>query len=641
MSDKINNPPASPEARGLSRRGFLGASAATGAAVAATAFGGAVMSREAWAQAVSDAQKKAMDKIHVGPGELDTYYGFWSGGHQGEVRVLGIPSMRELMRIPVFNHDSATGWGMTNESKRIMGDSARFTNGDCHHPHLSMTDGKYDGKYLFINDKANSRIARIRLDIMKTDKMVTIPNVQAIHGLRLQKVPHTKYVFGNAEFIIPHPNDGKVFAMDDENSYTMYNAVDAETMEVAWQVIVDGNLDNTDMDYTGRFCASTCYNSEKALDLGGTMRNERDWVVVFDVHAIEAEVKAGNFITLGDSKVPVVDGRKKNGQDSKVTRYIPVPKNPHGLNTSPDGKYFIAAGKLSPTVSVIAIDKLPDLFDGKISDPRDVVVAEPELGLGPLHTTFDGRGNGYTTLFIDSQIVKWNIEEAIRAHNGENVNYIKQKLDVHYQPGHTHASLTETREADGQWLVVLSKFSKDRFLPTGPLHPENDQLIDISGDEMVLVHDGPTYAEPHDCIMCRRDQIRTKKIWDRDDPFFAETVKMAEADGINLTTDNKIIRDGNKVRVYMVSMAPSFGINEFTVKQGDEVTVIITNIDQIEDVSHGFVMVNHGVSMEISPQQTSSITFTADKPGVHWYYCSWFCHALHMEMCGRMLVEPA
>lgn len=641
MSDKINNPPANPEARGLSRRGFLGASAATGAAVAATAFGGAVMSREAWAQAVSDAQKKAMDKIHVGPGELDTYYGFWSGGHQGEVRVLGIPSMRELMRIPVFNHDSATGWGMTNESKRIMGDSARFTNGDCHHPHLSMTDGKYDGKYLFINDKANSRIARIRLDIMKTDKMVTIPNVQAIHGLRLQKVPHTKYVFGNAEFIIPHPNDGKIFAMDDENSYTMYNAVDAETMEVAWQVIVDGNLDNTDMDYTGRFCASTCYNSEKALDLGGTMRNERDWVVVFDVHAIEAEVKAGNFITLGDSKVPVVDGRKKNGQDSKVTRYIPVPKNPHGLNTSPDGKYFIAAGKLSPTVSVIAIDKLPDLFDGKISDPRDVVVAEPELGLGPLHTTFDGRGNGYTTLFIDSQVVKWNIEEAIRAHNGENVNYIKQKLDVHYQPGHTHASLTETREADGQWLVVLSKFSKDRFLPTGPLHPENDQLIDISGDEMVLVHDGPTYAEPHDCIMCRRDQIRTKKIWDRDDPFFAETVKMAEADGINLTTDSKIIRDGNKVRVYMVSMAPSFGINEFTVKQGDEVTVIITNIDQIEDVSHGFVMVNHGVSMEISPQQTSSITFTADKPGVHWYYCSWFCHALHMEMCGRMLVEPA
>src|SRR5690554_6914525 len=640
MSDKINNPPASPEARGLSRRGFLGASAMTGAAVAATAFGGAVMSRETWAQAVTDAQKKAQAKIHVGPGELDTYYGFWSGGHQGEVRVFGVPSMRELMRIPVFNVDSATGWGLTNESKRIMGESAKFANGDCHHPHISMTDGKYDGKYLFINDKANTRVARIRLDIMKTDKITTIPNVQAIHGLRLQKVPYTKYVFANAEFVIPHPNDGSDYDMQSENCYTMFNAVDAETMDVAFQVIVDGNLDNVDADYTGRFAASTCYNSERALDLGGTMRNERDWVVVFDIHAIERAIKAKKFITLGDSKVPVVDGRKKNGKDSEFTRYIPVPKNPHGLNTSPDGKYFIANGKLSPTASVIAIDKLDDLFDDKI-ELRDTIVAEPELGLGPLHTTFDGRGNAYTTLFIDSQVVKWNIADAIKHYNGEEVNYIRQKLDVHYQPGHNHASLTESRDADGKWLVVLSKFSKDRFLPVGPLHPENDQLIDISGEEMKLVHDGPTFAEPHDCILVRRDQIKTKKIWDRDDAFFAPTVERAKKDGVTLEADNKVIRDGNKVRVYMTSVAPQFGMTEFKVKEGDEVTVTVTNLDTIEDVTHGFCMVNHGVSMEISPQQTASVTFTAGKPGVYWYYCNWFCHALHMEMTGRMLVEKA
>lgn len=635
MSDTPKNTPAQPESKGLSRRGFLGATA--GAAVAATALGGTVMTRETWAAAVKDAKSK----IHVGPGELDTYYGFWSGGHQGEVRVMGVPSMRELMRIPVFNIDSATGWGLTNESKRVLGEDNTFLNGDCHHPHISMTDGKYDGKYLFINDKANTRVARIRLDIMKTDRITTIPNVQAIHGLRLQKAPYTKYVFANAEFIIPHPNDGSVFDIKHENSFTMFNAIDAETMEVAFQVIVDGNLDNTDADYSGRFAASTCYNSELATDLGGMMRNERDWVVVFDITAVEKEIEAGRFITLGDSKVPVVDGRKKDGKDSAVTRYVPVPKNPHGLNTSPDGKYFIANGKLSPTCSMIAIDKLPDLFADKFEDPREVIVGEPELGLGPLHTTFDGRGNAYTTLFIDSQVVKWNMAEAVRAYKGEDVSYIKQKLDVHYQPGHNHASLCETSEADGQWLVVLSKFSKDRFLPTGPLHPENDQLIDISGEEMVLVHDGPAFAEPHDCIMARRDQIRTQKIWKRDDPFFAETVKIAEKDGINLTSDNKIIRDGNKVRVYMTSMAPAFGITEFTVKQGDEVTVCVTNIDQIEDVSHGFVMVNHGVSMEVSPQQTSSITFTADKPGMHWYYCSWFCHALHMEMVGRMLVEKA
>ncbi|WP_449441312.1 TAT-dependent nitrous-oxide reductase [Pseudomonas migulae] len=627
-----------PESTGLSRRGFLGTSAVTGAVLAgATAIGGAVFTRETWAAAAKDAQLKT----HVGPGELDQYYGFWSGGHQGEVRIMGIPSMRELLRVPVFNVDSATGWGLTNESKRIMGDSAHFQNGDCHHPHLSMTDGKYDGKYLFINDKANSRVARIRLDIMKCDKMLTVPNVQAVHGLRLQKVPHTKYVFANAEFVIPHPNDGSTFDLQDKNSYTMFNAIDAEKMEMAFQVIVDGNLDNTDADYTGKYAASTCYNSEKAYDLGGMMRNERDWVVVFNIPRIEAAIKAGKFITLDGSKVPVVDGRKNEGKDSTFTRYIPVPKNPHGINMTPDGKYFIAAGKLSPTCTIIATAKLDDLFDDKFKDPRDAVVGEPELGLGPLHTTYDGRGNAYTTLFIDSQVVKWNVEEAIRAYTGEKINYIKQKLDVQYQPGHNHASLTETRDADGQWLMVLSKFSKDRFLPTGPLHPENDQLIDISGEEMKLVHDGPAFAEPHDCVMARRDQIKTKKIWDRNDPFFAETVAIAAKDGIKLETDNKVIRDGNKVRVYMTSMAPAYGLPEFTVKQGNEVTVTITNIDQIEDVTHGFVMTNHGVSMEISPQQTSSITFIADKAGLHWYYCSWFCHALHMEMVGRMKVEKA
>ncbi|WP_278421524.1 twin-arginine translocation signal domain-containing protein, partial [Stutzerimonas kunmingensis] len=96
MSDKSKNPETL-EKGGLSRRSFLGASAMTGAAVAATAFGGAVMTRESFAAAA----KEARSKIEVGPGELDEYYGFWSGGHQGEVRVLGVPSMRELMRIPV------------------------------------------------------------------------------------------------------------------------------------------------------------------------------------------------------------------------------------------------------------------------------------------------------------------------------------------------------------------------------------------------------------------------------------------------------------------------------------------------------------------------------------------------------------
>ena len=409
---------------GLTRRSFLGTGAVTGAVLAgASALGGTVFTRESFAAAA----KEAKSKIQVEPGQLDDYYGFWSGGHQGEVRVLGIPSMRELMRIPVFNVDSATGWGLTNESKRILGEGAKYAN-----------------------------------------------------------------------------------------------------------------------------------------------------------------------------------------------------------------------GKLSPTCTIIAIDKLDDLFSGKIADPRGVVVGEPELGLGPLHTTYDGRGFAYTTLFIDSQVVKWNIADAVKAYAGEQIDPIKDKVDVQYQPGHLKTVMGETLDAENQWLVCLCKFSKDRFLNVGPLKPENDQLIDISGDKMVVVHDGPNFAEPHDAIAVAASLLNPLSVWNRQDPMWAETRKQAEADGVNLDDyQDTVIRDGNKVRVYMSSQAPQFALEEFTVKEGDEVTVIVTNLDDIDDLTHGFTMGNHGVAMEIGPQQTSSVTFVAGSAGVYWYYCQWFCHALHMEMVGRMKVERA
>lgn len=401
-----------------------------------------------------------------------------------------------------------------------------------------------------------------------------------------------------------------------------------------WQCRVDGNMDLVATSYDGKLAASNQYNTENGVVFADMMSAERDACVFLHIERIEQAVRDGRFTKIPGADVPVVDGRRASNGDpaTALTCYVPVPKNPHGVNASPDGRYFICAGKLSPTVTVVELSRVLDWFAGKLADPRDTVVAEPELGLGPLHTAFDGRGNAYTTVFLDSQVVKWNIEAAIKAFGGDQTaTAVVDRVDVHYQPGHTNASMSETREADGKWLVSGNKFSKDRYLPVGPLHPENEQLVDISGDRMRLAHEAPVWSEPHDFIIVHRDRIHTRQIYD-----------LAEfPDATTDMTGSKVVRDGRRVKVHLTSVAPAFGLTEIRVRQGDEVTLILTNLDKVEDLTHGFAIPKFDVNFIVHPQQTKSVTFTVDRPGVYWYYCTHFCHALHLEMRGRLLVERA
>ena len=644
MSDKKLDTPN--ETVGLGRRRFINTAALAGLTVGVAACNDKPAAAPAAAPAAPAPAPAptahAGASVHLKPGELDTYYGLWSGGHTGDMRVLGLPSGRELLRIPCFVPDALVGWGITNESKAVMGTkpdgSLKYFVGDTHHTHASYKDGNYDGRYAWINDKINSRVARIRLDYFVCDKITELPNVQGFHGIFPDKadpvdpaINYTTRVFCGGEFAIPLPNNG-TDANKPEKYRSLFSCVDAETMELRWQVLLDGNCDLVATSYDGKLAATNQYNTENGIHYEDMMSAERDACAFFHIARIEEAVKAGKFKTFGNSKVPVVDGTHESNKDPKtaLVAYVSTPKNPHGVNASPDAKYFICAGKLSPTATVIELAKVLDWFDGKLEKLDSAIVAEVELGLGPLHTAFDGRGNAFTTLFLDSQVVKWNIDAAIKFHAGDkNAKYVVDRLDVHYQPGHINGSQSETRAADGKFIAVGCKFSKDRFLPVGPLHPENEQLIDISGEKMVLLADHPVRGEPHDFIIFKRDLLKPKQVYALDDSPIA----------IKDPKESGVFRNGKKVTVKMTSQAPAFSMREFTVKKGDEVTLILTNLDKVEDLTHGFAIPKYNVNFIVNPLETKSVTFIADQPGVYWAYCTHFCHALHLEMRTRMIVE--
>src|SRR5262249_13530688 len=121
----------------------------------------------------------AAQKVYVKPGEHDTYYAFFSGGHSGQVFVYGIPSCRYITTIPVFTPEPAKGYGVDEESRAML---KGFTWGDAHHPGLSETDGDYDGRWLFLNDMPNARIARSDLkDFTTREIFVPTPNLSTSH----------------------------------------------------------------------------------------------------------------------------------------------------------------------------------------------------------------------------------------------------------------------------------------------------------------------------------------------------------------------------------------------------------------------------------------------------------------------------
>src|SRR5262245_4844271 len=553
--------------------------------------------------ATRSARSIAAEKIYVAPGELDKYYGFLSGGQSGSVFVVGIPSGRLIREIPIFEPRAAYGYAMhEGDPRRIELAATGGTWGDTHHPVLSETDGIPNGKYLWINDLANGRLGRVRLDYFEADRIVKIANLQGAHGIAVVS-PDTKYIVVNGEF--EQPTDG--LATNPAPYTSVVAFVDPESMEVRFEVRINGNIDIADTSKDGRYAFSTIYNLEQGMDMGSMIQYDRDAVAAIDIPAAEKAVAAKRAEVRNG--VPIIDPDQNPG----VLTLIPVPKNPHGINVTPDGRYAIASGKLSPTVTIIDAHTLK-------------IVAEPEVGLGPLHTTFDDRGNAYTSLFLDSQVVKWNIDKAIQGSG----DYILDRINVHYNIGHLQAVGGDNTHPYGDYLLALNKLSKDQYVPVGPDLPENQEIIDISGDKMKMLASFPTPPEPHDATFMAASVLR---------PLVKQTFTPA-ADAVQAGREKIVRTSSHAVTVDMTLIRSAYTPETIEVKEGDQVTLRITNVETIRDMIHGFALPDHNLNIALAPGYTKTITFDAGKPGVYWFYCTNFCSALHLEMRGRLIVQP-
>ena len=190
--------------------------------------------------------------------------------------------------------------------------------------------------------------------------------------------------------------------------------------------------------------------------------------------------------------------------------------------------------------------------------------------------------------------------------------------------------------------MALNKLAIDRFNPVGPLHPQNHQLIDISGDKMELLYDMPLpLGEPHYAVAIKADKlkpvVRYKSGWnsreDKRSPF--KTRAGREKTERNCDAGGKC-----KVDVYGTTIRSHITPEIIEVEEGDTVSIHLTNLERAEDEVHGFAMYGQNVQLSIEPGKTASATFVADKAGVYPYYCTEFCSALHLEMQGYLLVKP-
>jgi nitrous-oxide reductase len=619
---------------------------------------------------LTEADIEAALKTYLPTGDLDEYIMFASGGHSGQILVIGMPSMRLLKVIGVFTPEPWQGWATGNiETEAILNDGnledgTDLTWGDTHHPTLSETGGDYDGQWLFVNEKSNGRVAVIDLRDFETKQIVKNPLSYSNHGATFV-TPDSEWIIEGGQF--PQPLDGSYAPIEDYEThyrgvmtYWKFNRETGRIMEDQsfsietppyWQDLCDSGKRVSD-GYV--FCGS--FNSEMAtggIEDGnppleaGISQADMDFLHVFDTAKAVDAIAGGRFEMINGFRVISLETAASEG----ILTLVPEPKSPHGADVTPGGEFIVVSGKLDPHVTVYSFQKIidginagaptTDQFGVGILDFDSVVEKQIEVGLGPLHTQFDDKGYAYTSLFLDSAVARWTLGGAYESLNDDPPWELITKTSVHYNIGHLATTEGDTVSPDGKYLVALNKWSIDRFSKVGPLLPQNFQLLDISegGTTMPVLYDMPIgIGEPHYAQIIKADKMDPWEVYP--EVGWNPGTQSLDPNGTQLG-EERVERNGNNVEVWMTAIRSHFNPERVKVKVGDHVVWHITNVEKAFDATHGFALPGQNINLSLEPGETATMEFDVKDEGVFTFYCTEFCSALHLEMAGFFLVEPS
>lgn len=603
----------------------------------------------------------AASKAYVAPGKYDEFYNIVSGGFNGQIGVYGIPSGRLFRIIPVFSQHPENGWGFSEETKPMLNTSHGFVPwDDLHHISLSTTNGEHDGRWAFANGNNTPRVARVDLKTFKTVEILELPNSGGNHSSPYL-TENTEYVVAGTRFSIPMGDNLDVpissYKENFKGTVSFISVGDDGKMKIAFQLVTPGV--NFDLARSGKgpshgWFFFSCYNTEQAYTLleVNASQKDKDFIMAVNWKKAEEYIKAGKGKTTKAKYAHNEWDEKSHTSTSTILEevlqldpvelkdiiyFIPCPKSPHGCDVDPSGEYIVGSGKLAALIPVFSFSKIQKAIESKDFEGEfagiPVIKYESALhgevkkpGLGPLHTEFDANGNAYTSMFVSSEIVKWNVKSL----------EVVDRVPTYYSIGHLSVPGGPTKKPHGKYVIAYNKITKDRYLPTGPELTQSAQIYDITGDKMQLILDFPTTGEPHyaEAIPAELIMPNSTKIYrleDNEHPYVAK--------GENFT---KVERKGNEVHVYMTAIRSHLTPDNIEgIKVGDDVYFHVTNLEQDWDVPHGFAIKGaNNAEILVMPGETQTLKWKADRVGVFPFYCTDFCSALHQEMQGYARVSP-